>query len=87
VNPITREIQTENGDRLSITYEVIADQTGKSFGLRLRETRTSPEKMIEIPGICGNLLEIQDLIMVLSTYSVTSATVYDILEDYRAARI
>ncbi|MBQ3054817.1 MAG: hypothetical protein IJC88_01800 [Oscillospiraceae bacterium] len=87
MNPITREIKTENGDCISIVYEVIEDRMRKNYGLRLRETRISPERTTEIPEITGNLLEIQHLVMVLSTCSVTSATVHDILEDYRAARI
>ena len=50
-------------------------------------SKTILNRVIEIPDITGNLLEIQELLVVLSTYSVTSATIHDILEDYRVARI
>ena len=83
MDSISREIKTENGDLLNITYELIEESGEGGYGLRLRETRVSPEKLTEIPNITRNLLEIQELIVVLSTYSVTSATVHDILEDLR----
>ena len=86
MDPIRREIRTENGDLLNVIYEIIEDEVRGSYGLQLRETRISPEKIIEIPNVTGNLLEIEELIVVLSRYSVTSATVHDILEDLRAAR-
>jgi len=84
MNPITRNFKTENGDFLSVSYEMTENKESGRYGLRLREIRTSSEKLTEIPDITGNLLEIEGLIVVLSTYSVTSATVHDILEDLRA---
>lgn len=80
----TRVVQTENGDFLNITYEKIRDEFSGKYGLRLREVRITPEKLTEIPNITGNSLEIDNLIVVLSTYSVSSATVHDILEDLGA---
>ena len=81
---ITRVIRTENGDFLNVTYERIRDEFTGKYGLRLREVRTTPEKLTEIPNITGNSLEIDELIVVLSRCSVTSATIHDILEDFRA---
>ena len=75
---ITKEVRTENGDILKLTYEVIRHN---GYGLRVTAERRSPVESAEIPDITANLLEIERLLMVLSTCSVTPTSVCDILED------
>ncbi len=82
MNTIVKEVATENGDLLTLTYEVIEEQTSPQYGLRLKAERHSPVESVEIPNITANLLEIKRLLMVLSTCSVTPTTVHEILRDF-----
>ena len=81
MKPIAKEIALENGDTLSLTYEAV--KSGSDYGIRLTAQRKTPIESVQIPNITSNPLEIERLLVVLSTYSVTPTSVFDILDDYR----
>ena len=81
MKPITKEICLDSGDTLHLTYEAIKDDEG--YGVRLSAQRRLPIESVQIPNITANSLEIERLLVVLSTYSVTPTSVFDILDDYR----
>ncbi len=81
---IAKEICLEGGDTLHLTYEAIEGEDG--YGIRLNAQRRLPIESVQIPNITANPLEIERLLVVLSTYSVTPTTVFDILDDYRTER-
>lgn len=83
MKPIEKEVLLENGETMYLTYEVVGDS---NFGVRLTAQRRMPVESAEIPNITSNPLEIQRLLVVLSTYSVTPTSVSDILDDYRMER-
>lgn len=84
MEPITKEVCLENGDTLCLTYEVIKD--GSNYGLELTAERRMPPESVRIPNITANSLEIERLLVLLSRYSVTPTSVFDILDDYRKER-
>lgn len=81
MQPIVKTINLENGDILHLTYEMTQRNDAPDYGLRVTAERRIPAESVEFPSITTNLLEIEQLLVVLSTYSVTPATVSDILDD------
>ncbi|MBE6915086.1 MAG: hypothetical protein E7471_00410 [Ruminococcaceae bacterium] len=84
MEPITKEVSLENGDTLYLTYEVIEGDS--DYGIQLTAQRRMPIESVQIPNITSNPLEIERLLVVLSTCSVTPTSVSDILDDYRVER-
>ncbi|MEG2570784.1 MAG: DUF6514 family protein [Clostridia bacterium] len=89
-----KEVVCENGTKLTITYSTVMNELIlscgaqiESFGLRIQsfENGEIPVDSVEILDITQSALEIDSIIMVLFTYTVTPATVYDVLDDYLAA--
>lgn len=81
MQPIVKKIQMENGDTLHVTYELLQSQSTMEYGLRVTAEQRKPIESVEFSSITSDLLEIEQLLMVLSTYSVTPATVSDVLDD------
>ncbi len=81
MKPITKEVCLGNGETLHLVYEAVKGENG--YGIRLSAQRCLPIETVQIPNITANSLEIERLLVVLSTYSVTPTSVSDILDDYR----
>ena len=84
----TKWITTDSGERLCLAYSVLKterpDQTApERYGVKIDVFR-GEERIdgAEIEDISTNLLEIERLVVLLSNYTVTPTTIYEVIDDY-----
>ncbi len=88
----TKRVHDENGEELKLDYYITVGEAAfengtsfESYGVKIVMTRENGEKeMSQIDDIFVNSLEIDELVMLLSKYTVTPMSLYEIMDDYLA---
>lgn len=89
----TKTIHTESGEAYNLNYSILINNINmdddiivESFGIKINMTDPTGINVnsVEIPNISFKLLEIHDLIVLLSSYTVTPVSAYEVIDDYLA---
>lgn len=77
-------LKTQDGEFIKVRYSIIATKTEgeDSYGLAITTFNNEGilDKIVEIPDVTQNFVEINTLFMVLYKYEVTSTTLYDVMD-------
>ncbi len=78
-----RQVCGEEGENLLLRYYMTLD---KGFGVKIimQKSADSCEENVQIDDIFTNLLEIKELLVVLSRCAVTPCSLFEIMDDYLA---